>query len=37
MNVENDKLYEPPMIMDEETYVQIPYIDDMPPEYMIEM
>ena len=29
INVENLKLYEPPMIMDEETNVQIPSVDDL--------
>ena len=37
VNVENLKLYEPPMIMDEETSIQIPSVDDMPPEYMKEL
>ena len=36
-NVENIKLYEPPMIMDEETNIQIPSVDDMAPEYMNEL
>ena len=34
VNVENLKLYEPPMIMDEETNIQIPSVDDLAPEYM---
>ena len=34
VNVENLKLYEPPMIMDEEIIMQIPSVDDMAPEYM---
>ena len=34
INVENLKLYEPPMIMDEEINIQIPSIDDLAPEYM---
>ena len=37
VNVENIKLYEPPMIMDEETNMQIPSVDDMAPEYMKEL
>ena len=37
VNVENLKLYEPPMIMDEETNIQIPLVDDMAPEYMKEL
>ena len=37
VNVENLKLYEPPMIMDEETNIQIPSVDDMAPEYMNEL
>ena len=37
VNVENLKLYEPPMIMDEETDIQIPSVDDMAPEYMNEL
>ena len=34
INVENLKLYEPPMIMDEEINIQIPSIDDLALEYM---
>ncbi|XP_057831826.1 uncharacterized protein LOC131042530 [Cryptomeria japonica] len=34
VNVENLKLYEPPMILDEEANVQIPSIDDLAPEYL---
>ena len=37
VNVENLKLYEPPMIMDEEINVQIPSVDDLAPEYMREL
>ena len=37
VNVENLKLYEPPMIMDEEIIMQIPSVDDMAPEYMHEL
>ena len=31
VNVENLKLYEPPMIIDEEINMQIPSVDDMAP------
>ncbi|XP_059063910.1 uncharacterized protein LOC131856312 [Cryptomeria japonica] len=34
LNVENLKFYEPPMILDEEAYVQVPSVDDLSPEYM---
>ena len=37
INVENLKLYEPPMIMDEEINIQIPSVDDLAPEYMKEL
>jgi len=37
VNVENLKLYEPPMIMDEDTNIQIPSVDDMAHEYMKEL
>ena len=37
VNVDNLKLYEPPMIMDEEANVQIHSIDDISPEYMTEL
>ena len=37
INVENLKLYEPPMIVDEEINIQIPSIDDLAPEYMREL
>ena len=37
VNVENLKLYDPPMIMDEETNIQIPLVDDMAPKYMNEL
>ena len=37
INVENLKLYEPPMIMDEEINIQIPSVHDMAPEYMNEL
>jgi hypothetical protein len=31
VNVENLKLYEPPMIMDEDGSIQVPTIDDFSP------
>ncbi|XP_057869419.2 uncharacterized protein LOC131076310 [Cryptomeria japonica] len=34
VNVENLKLYEPPMILDEEANVQIPFVDDLAPAYL---
>ena len=37
VNVENLKLYEPPMILDEDISVQVPSVDDLSPEYMIEL
>ena len=37
VNVENLKLYEPPMIMDEEINIKIPSIDDLALEYMREL
>ena len=37
VNVENLKLYEPPMIMDKEINIQIPSIDDLAPKYMREL
>ena len=37
VNVENLKLYEPPMIMDEETNIQIPSVDDIAHECMNEL
>ena len=37
VNVENLKLYEPPMIMDPEEDTQIPTIDDLAPKYMNEL
>src|SRR6266849_4890222 len=37
VNVENLKLYEPPMIMDEEINIHIPSVDDLAPEYMREL
>jgi hypothetical protein len=37
VNVENLKLYEPPLIDDQGEHVQIPYIDDFSPEYITEL
>ena len=37
INVENLKIYEPPMIVDEVEYVQVPIVDDFTLEYLNEM
>jgi len=37
VNVEELKLYEPPMIMDEYESVQVPTIDDFSPKYLDEL
>ena len=37
VNVENLKLYEPPMILDEGTNIQVPSVDDLSPKYMLEL
>jgi hypothetical protein len=37
VNAENLKLYEPPMIMDEDENVQVPTVDDFDPEYLDEL
>ncbi|XP_059067898.1 uncharacterized protein LOC131858618 [Cryptomeria japonica] len=37
VNVENLKSYEPPMILDEDTNIQVPSVDDLSPEYMSEL
>ena len=37
VNVENMKLYEPPMIVDEDKNVQVPSVDDFSPEYLNEL
>jgi hypothetical protein len=37
VNVENLKLYEPPLIYDQGEHVQIPSIDDFSPEYLTEL
>jgi hypothetical protein len=37
VNVENLKLYEPPLIDDQGEHVQIPSIDDFSPEYLTKL
>ena len=37
VNVENLKLYEPPMIVDQDVEVQVPFVDDFSPEYLNEI
>ena len=37
INVENLKLYEPPIIVDEVEYVQVPIVDDFAPKYLDEL
>ena len=37
VNVENLKLYEIPMIMDQDVQVQVPYIDDFSHQYLNEI
>ena len=37
VNVENLKLYEPPMIMDQEEDVHVPSVDDFALEYLDEL
>jgi hypothetical protein len=37
VNVENLKLYEPPLIDDQGEHIQIPSIDDFSPEYLTEL
>ena len=37
VNVENLKLYEPPMIMDKRKNVSLPSVDEFTPEYMDEL
>jgi hypothetical protein len=37
VNVENLKLYEPPMIMDQGENVSVPLVDDFSPEYLDEL
>jgi hypothetical protein len=36
-NVENLKLYEPPMIIDQDVQVQVPYVDEFAPKYLNEL
>ena len=37
VNVENLKLYEPSMIIDQDIQVQVPSVDDFSPEYLNEL
>jgi hypothetical protein len=37
VNVENLKLYEPPMIIDQDIQVQVPSVDEFAPEYLNEL
>jgi hypothetical protein len=37
VNVENLKLFEPPMIMDQDEEVSIPSVDELSPEYLDEL
>ena len=37
VNVENLKLYEPPMIMDQDVQVQVPFVDEFALEYLNEL
>ena len=37
VNVENLKLYEPPMIVDQDVQVQAPSVDTFAPEYLNEL
>ena len=37
VNVKKLRLYEPPMIMDQEENVHVPYVDDFAPEYIYEL
>jgi hypothetical protein len=37
VNVENLKLYDPPMIMDQRDSVSVPSLDDFSPEYLDEL
>jgi hypothetical protein len=37
VNVENLKLYEPLMIMDEDENIQVPIVDDFSPKYLDEL
>ena len=37
VNVENLKLYEPPMIIDQDVQVQVPYVNEFSPKYLNEL
>ena len=37
VNVENLKLYEPPMIVDQDVQVKVPSVDDFAPKYLNEL
>jgi hypothetical protein len=37
VNVDNLKLYEPPMIIDEDEIIQVPPVDDFSPKYLDEL
>jgi hypothetical protein len=37
VNFDNLKIYEPPMIMDEDESIQVPIFDDFSPEYLDEL
>ena len=37
VNVENLKLYEPPMIVEQYVQVQVPFVDEFAPEYLNEI
>ena len=37
VNVENLKLYEPHMIVDQDVQVEVPYVDEFAPEYLNEL
>ena len=37
VNVENSKLYEPPMIVDQDVQVQVPFVDEFALEYLNEL
>jgi hypothetical protein len=37
VNVENLKMFEPPMIMDQDEEVSIPSVDELTPEYLDEL
>ena len=37
VNVDNLKVYEPPMIMDQEENVHVPFVDEFAPKYLDEL